>query len=128
MKEILNTKDAPSPVGPYNQSIKVGQTLYLSGQIPLDPKTGELVQDSIEAETHQVMANLKAVLTNAGCTFEDVVKCKVFVKNMQHYSRINAVYATYFDEATAPVRALVEVSALPKYVNVEISAIAHIPA
>ena len=115
-------------MGPYNQSIKVGQTLYLSGQIPLDPKTGELVQDSIEAETHQVMANLKAVLTNAGCTFEDVVKCTVFVKNMQHYSRINAVYATYFDEATAPVRALVEVSALPKYVNVEISAIAHIPA
>ncbi len=128
MKQILNTPDAPSPVGPYNQSVKVGQTLYLSGQIALDPKTGELVQDTIEAETHQVMSNLGAVLKNAGCTFEHVVKCTVFVKNMQHYGRINAVYATYFDEATAPVRALVEVSALPKYVNVEISAIAVIPS
>ena len=128
MKEILNTPDAPSPVGPYNQSVKVGQTLYLSGQIALDPKTGELVQSSIEEETHQVMSNLGAVLKNAGCSFEDVVKCSVFVKNMQHYGRINTVYATYFDEATAPVRALVEVSALPKYVNVEISAIAVIPA
>ncbi len=128
MKEILNTPDAPSPVGPYNQSVKVGQTLYLSGQIALDPKTGELVQNSIEEETHQVMSNLGAVLKNAGCSFEDVVKCSVFVKNMQHYGRINTVYATYFDEATAPVRALVEVSALPKYVNVEISAIAVIPS
>ena len=128
MKEILNTPEAPSPVGPYNQSVKVGQTLYLSGQIALDPKTGELVQSSIEEETHQVMSNLGAVLKNAGCSFEDVVKCSVFVKNMQHYGRINTVYATYFDEATAPVRALVEVSALPKYVNVEISAIAVIPA
>ena len=128
MKEILNTPEAPSPVGPYNQSVKVGQTLYLSGQIALDPKTGELVQGSIEEETHQVMSNLGAVLKNAGCTFEDVVKCSVFVKNMQHYGRINTVYATYFDEATAPVRALVEVSALPKYVNVEISAIAVIPS
>jgi len=128
MKEILNTPEAPSPVGPYNQSVKVGQTLYLSGQIALDPKTGELVQNSIEEETHQVMSNLGAVLKNAGCSFEDVVKCSVFVKNMQHYGRINTVYATYFDEATAPVRALVEVSALPKYVNVEISAIAVIPS
>jgi len=128
MKQILNTPDAPNPVGPYNQSVRAGDTLYLSGQIALDPKTGELVQDSIEAETHQVMTNLKAVLANAGCTFEDVVKCTVFVKNMQNYARINAVYAHYFDEATAPARALVEVSALPKYVNVEISAIALIPA
>lgn len=128
MKEILNTTNAPSPVGPYNQSVRAGQTLYLSGQIALDPSTGNLVQDSIEVETHQVMKNLAAVLANAGCTFEDVVKCTVFVKNMQNYARINAVYATYFDDDTAPARALVEVSGLPKYVNVEVSAIAVIPS
>jgi len=124
MKKILNTTKAPSPVGPYNQSVLAGGTLYVSGQIALDPSTGTLVNDSIEEETHQVMKNLQAILENAGLTFDDVVKCSVFVKNMQHYARINAVYASYFDEATAPVRALVEVSALPKYVNVEISAIA----
>lgn len=124
MKKILNTEKAPSPVGPYNQSILAGNTLYLSGQIALDPATGDLVQSSIEDETHQVMKNLSAVLENAGLTFEDVVKCTVFVKNMQNYGRINKVYASYFNDDTAPVRALVEVSALPKYVNVEISAIA----
>lgn len=124
MKKILNTDKAPSPVGPYNQSILAGNTLYLSGQIALDPATGELVQSSIEDETHQVMKNLGAVLENARLTFEDVVKCTVFVKNMQNYERINKVYASYFNDDTAPVRALVEVSALPKYVNVEISAIA----
>lgn len=124
MKKILNTSNAPSPVGPYNQSILAGNTLYVSGQIALDPATGELVQSSIEDETHQVMKNLGAVLENAELTFEDVVKCTVFVKNMQNYGRINQVYASYFNDDTAPVRALVEVSALPKYVNVEISAIA----
>lgn len=124
MKKILNTEKAPSPVGPYNQSILAGNTLYLSGQIALDPATGNLVQSSIEDETHQVMKNLSAVLENADLTFEDVVKCTVFVKNMQNYGRINKVYASYFNDDTAPVRALVEVSALPKYVNVEISAIA----
>lgn len=125
MKKILNTPNAPSPVGPYNQSILAGDTLYLSGQIALNPANGELVLGSIEEETHQVMKNLAAVLENAGMTFEDVVQCSVFVKNMQHYSRINAVYSSYFNDDTAPTRALVEVSALPKYVNVEISAIAH---
>lgn len=128
MKQILNTSNAPSPVGPYNQSVRAGQTLYLSGQIALDPATGELVQDNIETETHQVMKNLQAVLANAGCTFEDVVRCTVFVKNMQNYGRINTVYATYFNDDTAPARALVEVSGLPKYVNVEISAIAIMPS
>lgn len=124
MKKILNTPKAPSPVGPYNQSVLAGNTLYISGQIALDPQSGQLITSSIEEETHQVMKNLQAILEHAGLTFEDVVKCSVFVKNMQHYSRINKVYASYFDEETAPVRALVEVSALPKYVNVEISAIA----
>lgn len=125
MKQILNTSKAPSPVGPYNQSIKTGNTLYISGQIAIDAETGDIVMDTIEAETHQVMNNLKYVLENAGMTFEDVVKCSVFVKNMQHYARINAVYAQYFNEDTAPARELVEVAALPKYVNVEISAIAY---
>jgi len=128
MKEILNTTKAPSPVGPYNQSVRTGDTLYLSGQIALDAATGALVMDTIEAETHQVMSNLKVVLDNAGMTFEHVVKCSVFVKNMQHYARINAVYAQYFNEDTAPARELIEVAALPKYVNVEISAIAYKPS
>ncbi len=127
MKKILNTDKAPKPVGPYNQSVMAGNTLYISGQIALDPNNGALVINSIEEETHQVMKNLAAILDNAGLTFEDVVKCSVFVKNMQHYTRINTVYASYFDEESAPVRALVEVSALPKYVNVEISAIAVKP-
>ncbi len=124
MKKIINSPNAPSPVGPYNHSILAGNTLYISGQIALDPATGDLVQSSIEEETHQVMKNLGAILDTAGLTFEDVVKCTVFVKNMQHYGHINQVYASYFNEDTAPVRALVEVSALPKYVNVEVSAIA----
>ncbi len=124
MKEIKNTINAPAPVGPYNQAILANGTLYLAGQIALNPTTGELVMGSIEEETHQVMTNLKNVLENAGMTFDNVVKCSVFVKNMQNYSRINAVYAQYFNDDTAPARELVEVSGLPKYVNVEISAIA----
>ena len=124
MKEIKNTPNAPAPVGPYNQATLANGTLYIAGQIPINPATGEIVNTDIEAETHQVMTNLKNVLENAGMTFEHVVKCSVFVKNMQDYSRINAVYAQYFNDDTAPARELVEVSALPKYVNVEISAIA----
>jgi 2-iminobutanoate/2-iminopropanoate deaminase len=123
-KKILNTDQAPNPVGPYNQSVLAGNTLYVSGQIAIDPSTGNLILDSIEAETTQVFKNLAAVLTNAELTFEDVVKCSVFVKDMEMYSRINAVYAKYFNEDTAPARELVEVAALPKYVNVEISLIA----
>jgi len=123
-KTILNTDKAPSPVGPYNQSILANGTLYISGQIAIDPSTGELVSQDIEAETHQVFSNLKAILDNAGMTFDQIVKCSVFVSDMEMYGRINAVYATYFDEATAPARELVEVANLPKYVNVEISAIA----
>ena len=124
MKKIINTDQAPAPVGPYNQSTRHGDTLYMSGQIALDPNTGELVSDSIEAETHQVMKNIKAVLTEAGLTFEHILKCSVFVADMNMYSRINAVYAEYFDEATAPARELVEVANLPKFVNIEISVVA----
>lgn len=124
MKKILNTSKAPAPVGPYNQAILAGSTVYISGQIAIDPSSGDLITDDIGRETEQVMENLRAILTNAGLTFEDVVKCSVFVKNMQHYNQINTVYARYFNEETAPARELIEVSALPKYVNVEISAIA----
>jgi len=124
MKKIVNTDQAPAPVGPYNQSVLAGNTLYVSGQIALDPVTGELRTDSIETETHQVMRNLKAVLNAAEMTFDHIVKCSVFVADMEMYARINAVYAEYFDEETAPARELVEVANLPKYVNVEISVIA----
>ncbi len=124
MKKIINTENAPAPVGPYNQSVLHNGVLYMSGQIALDPPTGELILDNIEAETHQVMKNIKAVLTEAGLSFEDVIKCSIFVSDMGNYGRINAVYAEYFDEATAPARELVEVANLPKYVNIEISVIA----
>jgi len=124
MKEIINTNNAPSPVGPYNQSVKVGNMLFVSGQIPINPENGELVKESIEAETEQVMLNLKAVLKAAGADFSNVAKASVFVKDMNDYSKINGVYSKYFDEATAPARELVEVANLPKFVNVEISVIA----
>jgi 2-iminobutanoate/2-iminopropanoate deaminase len=123
MKKIHNSANAPSPVGPYNHSTIHNGVMYMSGQIALDPATGELVQDSIEAETHQVMKNIKAILTDAGLTFENILKASVFVADMNMYSRINAVYAEYFDEATAPARELVEVANLPKFVNIEISVI-----
>jgi 2-iminobutanoate/2-iminopropanoate deaminase len=124
MKKIIETSNAPAPVGPYNQAIMVNNMLFVSGQIAIDPSTGNLITDTIEAETHQVMNNLAAILKEAGLSFEDVVKCSVFVKDMGNYGRINGVYATYFNEATAPARELVEVANLPKYVNVEISLIA----
>lgn len=125
VKKIVNTEKAPSPVGPYNQSIQTGGTLvFVSGQIALDPATNELVLTSIEEETHRVMQNVEAVLAANDCTLDDVVSCSVFVKNMDDYGRINEVYGSYFNDDTAPTRALVEVSRLPKDVNVEISAIA----
>mgnify|MGYP000896083869 CR=1 FL=1 len=124
MKKIINTTNAPSPVGPYNQSTAHNGTLYVSGQIAIDPASGELLTRTIEEETHQVMKNLQAILQEAGLTFEDVLKCSVFVSDMNNYSRINEVYATYFQEDTAPARELVEVANLPKFVNIEISLIA----
>ena len=124
MKKIINTSKAPAPIGPYNQAILTGNTLYTSGQIALDPETVELVTDSIEAETTQVMENMKAVLVEAGLTFENVVKTSIFISDMKNFSRVNAIYGKYFDEATAPARETVEVANLPKFVNVEISMIA----
>lgn len=126
MKEIICSEEAPAPVGPYSQAVRIGQILFVSGQIALDPLTGNLVTETIEEETHQVMRNLSAIVQAAGVTMEEVVKCSVFVKDMQLYERINTIYAQYFNEATAPARELIEVANLPKYVNVEISAIVEI--
>lgn len=124
MKKIINTPKAPAPIGPYNQAVLVGNTLYTSGQIALNPVTMELVMDSIELETHQVMENMKAVLEAANMTFENVIKTSIFISDMNNFSKINAVYAKYFDESSAPARETVEVANLPKFVNVEISMIA----
>ena len=124
MKKIINTDKAPAPIGPYNQAVLSGNTLYTSGQIALNPETGELVMDSIEAETKQVMENLKAILEEVDMTFENIVKTSIFISDMGNFGRINEVYGSYFNAATAPARETVEVANLPKYVNVEISVIA----
>ncbi len=124
MKKIVNTSNAPAPVGPYNQATMHNGMLFVSGQIALDSATGELINENIEAETHQVMKNLNNILKTAEMTFEHVLKASVFVSDMNNYGRINAVYAEYFNEATAPARELVEVANLPKFVNIEISVIA----
>lgn len=126
MKKIINTKKAPAPIGPYNQAVLKGNMLYTSGQIALDPNTGELDLKDIKSETKLVMENLKAVLTEAGMTFEHVLKTSIFISDMKNFASINEVYATYFNEATAPARETVEVANLPKYVNVEISLIASL--
>ena len=124
MKKIITTKNAPAPIGPYNQAVLSGNTLYTSGQIALNPKNGELVLDSIAKETKQVMENLKEVLAAAEMTFENVIKTSIFISDMNNFSEINTVYGEYFDEKTAPARETVEVANLPKFVNIEISAIA----
>ena len=124
MKEIIKTNDAPAPIGAYNQAILSGGTLYISGQIAINPVNNELEQENIEEETEQVMRNLKAILKAAGMDFNNVVKSSIFISDMNNFSRINAVYSKYFEEATAPARETVEVANLPKFVNVEISMIA----
>ena len=124
MKKIIYTENAPAPIGPYNQAVLVGNTLYTSGQIALNPQTMELILDDIETETKQVMENMKAVLTAADMTFENVIKASIFIMNMNDFTRINSIYGSYFNEATAPARETVQVACLPKNVNVEISAIA----
>lgn len=124
MKTIINTENAPSPVGPYNQSVRTGDILFISGQIAIDPQTNDLVTDDIQAETRQVMENIKAILAEAGLSMKDVVKCSVFVSDMHQYGHINSVYSEYFSSDEAPARELVEVANLPKFVNIEISAVA----
>ena len=123
-KQIIQTDNAPAPIGPYNQAVKVKDTLYLSGQIPLVPQSMTLVEGDLKKETQQVMENLEAVLAAANMTFENVVKTSIFLDNMENFATVNEVYGRYFDDKTAPARETVEVSKLPKYVRVEISMIA----
>ncbi|RMH77798.1 MAG: RidA family protein [Cyanobacteria bacterium J007] len=127
-KTVIQTESAPAPVGPYNQAIVAGgQLVFVAGQIALDPQTGEIVgPDDVVKQTRQVMANLEAILTASGATFEQVVKTTVFLANMNDFATVNAVYAEYFPEASAPARAAIEVSRLPKDVLVEIECIAVI--
>lgn len=122
-KEIIFSSDAPAPIGPYSQAVKTGNTLYLSGQIALDPATGELINENITEETHAVMKNMDAVLRAGGFTFTDVVKCTIFIRDMGQFGTINDAYGQYF-KSNPPARETVEVSKLPKNVNVEISCIA----
>ncbi|ANQ48671.1 RidA family protein [Flammeovirga yaeyamensis] len=124
MKQVIFSEKAPSPLGPYSQAILNNDTLYVSGQIAIDQSTGNFVSDGIENETHQVMKNLGYVLEAAGMNYSNVVKCSIFVRDMNDFVQINNVYATYFDEATAPARETVQVARLPKDVGIEISCIA----
>jgi len=125
-KQIIATDKAPGAIGPYSQAIQAGRFLYTSGQIPLDPATGDLVHGDVEVQTKRVLENLKAVLSAAGCSFEDVVKTTVFIKNMENFAKVNGVYGEYFT-ANPPARSCVEVARLPKDVEVEIELIALIP-
>lgn len=124
MRTIYNTPAAPLPIGPYNQAVSHGGLLFVSGQIALDPETGGLVLDDIETETRRVLDNVRAILESAGSALGKVLKVTVFVKDMHQFGRINAVYAEYFPPETAPARELVQVSELPKFVNIEISVVA----
>lgn len=124
MKKIINTKNAPAPIGPYNQAVFAGNMLYISGQIAIHPVTGELQTDDLEKETSQVLENLKAILTEAGLGMENIVKTSIFISDMNNFGKINEVYGRYFEADSAPARETVEVANLPKFVNVEISAIA----
>jgi 2-iminobutanoate/2-iminopropanoate deaminase len=123
MKTIIETTNAPAPIGPYSQAVLSGNTLYTSGQIAIDPKTDKLVMTTIDEETNQVMTNMKAVLAEAGMTFDNVIKTSIFISDMDNFSDINGVYAQYFT-SNFPARETVEVARLPKDVNVEISMIA----
>ena len=120
---IVNSQNAPAPIGPYSQATMANGVLYVSGQIPLNQETGELVNSNIEEETHMVMKNLKFILTEAGMDFSNVVKCSIFVKDLNNFGKINETYGSYFT-SNPPARETVEVSRLPKDVNVEISCIA----
>lgn len=124
MKQIINTVNAPAAIGPYSQANMANGVLYISGQIPVDPATGKLVE-GIEKETHQVMKNLEAILTEAGMTFKNVVKATIFLKNMDDFAVMNDIYASYLDAESFPARETVQVSCLPKNVDIEISMIAH---
>ena len=122
-KRIINSDNAPAPIGPYSQAVMAGDILYISGQIPFDQVTGEMINENITEETHQVMKNIEAILSEAGLGFEHIVKCSIFIKDMNLFSTINEAYGIYF-KTNPPARETVEVARLPKDVNVEISCIA----
>jgi 2-iminobutanoate/2-iminopropanoate deaminase len=124
-KKIICSKNAPAPIGPYNQAVQTGNLLFISGQICLDPVTGELNNKDVLTETHQVMKNLQAVLQEAGLSFENIVKTTIFLTDMHQFGIVNEAYGSYFT-SNFPARETVQVSALPKFVNVEISMIAEI--
>ena len=123
MKKIINTDKAPAPIGPYSQAVMINDTLYVSGQIPINPATGMMVDSSIEAETKQVMQNIKAILTEAKLTFGNVVKTSIFLSDINSFVKVNEVYGAYFT-ADFPARETIAVKTLPKNVNVEISVVA----
>ncbi len=125
MKKIINTAKAPKPIGPYNQAVMANNTLYVSGQIPMNPATSELVKGDVKDQTRMVMENLKAILKEAGMDFSDVVKCSIFISDMKDFPKINEVYGEYFTE-DSPARETVQVAGLPLGVDVEISCIAII--
>lgn len=124
MKKIISTTNAPAAIGPYSQANLAKGILYISGQIPVDPATGKLVE-GIDKETHQVMKNLQAILSEAGMSFKNVVKATIFLKNMDDFAVMNDIYASYLEEGSFPARETVQVSCLPKNVDIEISMIAH---
>lgn len=123
MKTIINTNNAPAPIGPYNQAVVTGNLIFVSGQIPMDAATGEIISSDIKAETKKVMENIEAILTEAGSDFDQIIKTSIFLTDMQSFAQVNEVYGSYFT-ANFPARETVQVSALPKGVNVEISVIA----
>jgi 2-iminobutanoate/2-iminopropanoate deaminase len=125
MRQAVSSEFAPPAIGPYSQAIRAGSLLFLSGQIPLDPTTGTMIDGDISAQTHQVFANLKAVLEAAGATFDDVVKTTVYLADMNEFAIVNGIYGTYFS-SPAPARATVQVARLPKDCRVEIDLVAHI--
>lgn len=127
MKKIIKTTNAPAPIGPYNQAVLSGNMLFISGQIAINPQNSELETGDLKKETTLVMENLKAILTEAGLSFEHVIKTSIFISDMNNFAEINEVYGNYFNAETAPARETVEVANLPKFVNVEISAIAVKP-
>ncbi len=124
MKKAINTNKAPLPVGPYNQAVMVKNTLYISGQVALNPTNNELIQGSIDEESHQIMKNIESILKEAGLDFKNVVRSKIYLTDMSNFSKVNEVYGSYFEKGDEPARTTIEVSGLPLGVDVEIDMIA----
>lgn len=125
MKKIVHTTNAPQAIGPYSQAVKVNDFVYVSGQVPVDPTTGEVIPGGTAEQTHQVMKNLKAILEEAGVDFSHVVKTTIFLQDLNDFTTVNEIYASYFSDSQYPARECVQVARLPRDVNVEISMIAH---